>query len=172
MQSTLNLEGRWDVIVQLNRPSEFQNVLLLKRKSNMLILFQVEQYISAQKELRLTVIFALASSTCHAGLWGDRHQGLSDGLLPALGHLHAYSRGGQSRAVVVTAVVLPYIINHGGCDDLKAVWVAALRQITVVSGLFHLQDLRQRDFLWGEGGPEITTNKTWNTRPIYICSFL
>lgn len=94
------------------------------------------------------MIFALAGGTGHAGLRGDRHQGLSDGLLPALSHLHAHSRGGKSGAVVVTAVVLPYIVDHGGCDDLKAVRVAALSQITVVSGLFHLQDLRQRDFLW------------------------
>lgn len=95
------------------------------------------------------MIFALAGSTGHAGLGGDRHQGLSDGLLPALGHLHAHSRGGQSGAVVVAAVVLSYIVDHCCCDDLEAVRVAALRQITVVSGLFHLEDLGQRDFLWG-----------------------
>lgn len=47
----------------------------------------------------------------------------------------------------MTAVVLPYIVNHSGCDDLKAVWVAALSQVTVVSGLLHLEDLGQRDFL-------------------------
>lgn len=50
--------------------------------------------------------------------------------------------------MVVTAIVLPNIVDHGGCDDLKAVRVAALGQIAVVSGLFHLKDLWQRDFLW------------------------
>lgn len=103
------------------------------------------------------MIFALACSTGHTGLWGDRHQGLSDSLLPTLSHLHADSRGGQRRTVVVTAVVLPYIVDHGGCDYLKAVRVAALGQITVVSGLFYLEDLRQRDFLWEEWE---TLNKT------------
>lgn len=94
------------------------------------------------------MIFALAGSAGYTGLRRDGHQGLSDGLLPALSHLHADSRGGQSRAVVVTAVVLPYIVDHGGCDDLKAVRVAALSQIAVVSALLYLEDLRQRDFLW------------------------
>lgn len=109
------------------------------------------------------MIFAVASSTGHTGLWGDGHQGLSDGLLPALSHLHADSWGGQSGTVVVTAVVLPYIVDHGGCDDLKAVWVAALGQITVVFGLFHLEDLGERDFLWEWWGTEIIkTNKTQN----------
>lgn len=96
------------------------------------------------------MIFALACSTGHTGLWGDRHQGLSDSLLPTLSHLHADSRSSQCRAVIVTAVVLPYIVDHGGCDDLKTVRIAALGQITVVSGLLYLQDLRQRDFLWEE----------------------
>lgn len=94
------------------------------------------------------MIFALAGSTGYTGLRRDGHQGLSDGLLPALSHLRADSRGGQSGAVVVTAVVLPYIVDHGGCDDLKAVRVAALSQIAVVSAQLHLEDLRQRDFLW------------------------
>lgn len=98
------------------------------------------------------MISALASSTGHTGLRGDRHQGLSDGLLPALGHLHANPRGGQSRVVVGTAVVLPHVIDHGGCDDLETVRVAALGQITVVPRLFHLEDLRQRDFLWKRRG--------------------
>lgn len=122
--------------------------------------------------LLLTVIFALTSSTGHTGLGGDRHQGLSDGLLPALSHLHADSWGCQSGAVVVTAVVLPYIVHHGGCDDLKAVWVAALGQITVVSGLFHLEDFGQRDFLWEGWGTEITTNikNKWNTNIIFWLS--
>ena len=94
------------------------------------------------------MIFTLTSSAGHTRLRGDRHQGLSDSLLPALGHLHADSRGSQSRAMVVTAVVLPYIVNHGGCDDLKAVRVATLGQITEVSEWFYLEDLGQRDFLW------------------------
>lgn len=97
--------------------------------------------------LSLTVIFALAGSTGHAGLRGDGHQGLSDGLLPALGHLHADPRGSQSRTVVGAAVVLPDVVHHGGCDDLEAVRVAALSQIAVISGLFHLEDLGQGDFL-------------------------
>ena len=50
--------------------------------------------------------------------------------------------------MVVTAIVLPYIVDHGGCDDLETVWVAALGQVTVVSALLHLKDLGQRDFLW------------------------
>lgn len=94
------------------------------------------------------MISPLASSTGQTGLRRDRHQGLSDGLLPALRHLHADSWGSQSRAVVGTAVVLPHIVDHGRRDDLKAVWVATLGQITVVPALFNLEDLRQRDFLW------------------------
>lgn len=86
------------------------------------------------------MVFARAC-TCHAGLRGDRHQGLSDRLLPTLSHLHADSRGGQSRAVVVIAIVLPYVVHHGGCDDLEAVRVAALSQMAVVSGRFYLEDL-------------------------------
>lgn len=105
------------------------------------------------------MIFALASCTGHTGLGGDRHQGLSDGLLPALGNLHADSRGSQSGAVVVTAVVLPYIVDHCCCDDLKAMRVATLGQITVVSGLLYLEDLRQRDFLWGWGEGQRNYNK-------------
>lgn len=97
--------------------------------------------------LVLTVIFSLSSSAGHTGLRGDRHQGLSDGLLPALSHLHAHSRGGQGRTVVWTGVLLPDVVDHGGRDDLKAVRVAALGQVAVVSGEFHLEDLRQRDFL-------------------------
>lgn len=51
--------------------------------------------------------------------------------------------------MVRTGVLLPDVVDHGGCDDLKAVRVAALGQVTVVSGEFHLEDLRQRDFLPG-----------------------
>lgn len=58
--------------------------------------------------------------------------------------------------MVGTAVVLPYIVDHGGCDDLKAVRVAALGQITVVSGLFHLENLTQRDFLQRNEGQRST----------------
>lgn len=99
--------------------------------------------------MKLTVIFALSCSTGHTGLRGDGHQGLSDGLLPALSHLHAHTRGGQGRTVVRTGVLLPDVVDHGGCDDLKAVRVAALGQVAVVSGEFHLEDLGQRDFLPG-----------------------
>lgn len=87
------------------------------------------------------MIFALTRNSSYTGLRGDGHQGLSDGLLPALGHLHADPRGGQDRAVVVTAVVLAYVVDHGGCDDLKAVGVAALCQITEVPEWFYLKDL-------------------------------
>lgn len=107
----------------------------------------------------LTVISALAGSTGHTGLRGDGHQGLSDGLLPALSHLHAHPRGSQSRVVVGTAVVLPHVVDHGGRDDLKTVWVAALGQIAVVPRLFHLEDLRQRDFLEKRRKTDITSIK-------------
>lgn len=105
------------------------------------------------------MIFALSRGAGHAGLGGDGHQGLSDGLLPALSHVHADPRGGQRGAVVEAAVVLPHVVHHGGCDDLEAVRVAALGQATVVSALLHLQDLRQRDFLREGGGTQITTSK-------------
>lgn len=52
--------------------------------------------------------------------------------------------------MVVAAVVLPDVVDHGGRDDLEAVRVAALGQVAVVSALLHLEDLRQRDFLWEE----------------------
>lgn len=119
-----------------------------------------------QAHLLLTVIFALTSSTGHAGLRGDRHQGLSDGLLPALSHLHAHSWGGQRGAVVGTGIVLPDIVNHGGCDDLKAVRVAALGQVTVVSGEFHLEDLRQRDFLQERQRLRVRTRKKTKKKKI------
>lgn len=105
------------------------------------------------------MISALAGSTGHTGLRGDGHQGLSDGLLPALSHLHAHPRGSQSRVVVGAAVVLPHVIDHGGCDDLKAVWVAALGQVTVVPRRFHLEDLRQGDLLWIRTETHVTSMK-------------
>lgn len=145
----------------------FLNSILIFYFSKKMIIFSEGCVFAAfQAHLLLTVIFALTSSTGHAGLGGDRHQGLSDGLLPALSHLHAHSWGGQRGAVVRTGIVLPNIVNHGGCDDLKAVRVAALGQVAVVSGEFHLEDLRQRDFLQGRQRLRIRTRKKQNQKEI------
>lgn len=62
--------------------------------------------------------------------------------------------------MVGTAVVLAYIVDHGGCDDLEAVRVAALGQVAVVSGLLHLEDLGQRDFLRRSEGQRSKTRST------------
>lgn len=150
-------------------PFWFFTLILNSFKKKKKIIFSEGCVFAAfQAHLLLTVIFALTSSTGHAGLGGDRHQGLSDGLLPALSHLHAHSWGSQRGAVVRTGIVLPDIVNHGGCDDLKAVRVAALGQVTVVSGEFHLEDLRQRDFLQERQRLRIRTRKKTNKKKIHF----
>lgn len=79
--------------------------------------------------LLLTVIFTLSGSGAHAGLWcnWNGHQGLADGPLPALGHLQPHATSSQRRVVDVemgAAGVLPYVVHHGGSDDLEAVRIA------------------------------------------------
>ena len=95
------------------------------------------------------MVLAVSGGAGDAGLGGDGHQGLPDGLLPALGHLGAHTGGGQRGAVVVASMVLADVVHHGGGDDLEAMDVAALGQLAVVPARLHLQDLRQRDLLWG-----------------------
>lgn len=82
--------------------------------------------------LSLTVIFILSGRVTHARLrrHGNRHQGLTDGPLPALGHLQPHPTGGQRRVVDVevrTAGVLSHVVNHGVGDDLEAVRIAPQR---------------------------------------------
>ena len=100
------------------------------------------------------MVLALSGAGADAGLGRDGHQGLADGLLPALGHLQANAGGRQRRVVVVAAGVLPHVVNHGVGDDLEAVRVASLSEVTEVMSRIHLKDLRQRDFLWRTSGAE------------------
>lgn len=93
----------------------------------------------------------------------DRHEGLANGALPCLRHLASYAtvrcylarwgRRLQDSLWVAwqqwgeSVWVLPYKVAHGGCDELKAVGIGALRNKSEVGGWTQLQNLRQRDLL-------------------------
>lgn len=98
----------------------------------------------------LTVILPLAWPRADASLGCDGHQRLPDGFLPTLPYIPSHARCCQSWVVVEATVVLPDVVHHAARDDLKAVWVATLRQSAKVLRRLHLQDLRQGDLLWNK----------------------
>lgn len=98
----------------------------------------------------LTVILPLAWPRANASLGCDGHQRLPDGFLPTLPYIPSHARCCQSWVVVEATVVLPDVVHHAARDDLKAVWVATLRQSAKVLRRLHLQDLRQGDLLWNK----------------------
>lgn len=100
--------------------------------------------------LLLTVILSLAWPRADASLGRDGHQRLPDGFLPTLPYIPSHARCCQSWVVVEATVVLPDVVHHAARDDLKAVWVATLRQSAKVLRWLHLQDLRQGDLLWNK----------------------
>ena len=113
--------------------------------------------------LLLTVVLPFAGTGADAGRGRDGHQGVADGLLPALAHVPSHARRRQDGVVVQAAVVLPDVVHHVGRGHLEAVRVAAGGPAAEVLRRLHLQDLGQRDLLKGARAKQEVTLDSCHT---------